>query len=139
MEKGSIMLDREASSLPQLVGKYVVLSSYHFFLLYLPLHESLSMQMTSSVSGAEYSITFILSLFYIIKLVRVIAKNLENTNIEKKIKNHPSYFHLDIAIINILVYFHPVLVLSPLSYAFHFYVILKITTFICTDLHSSTY
>ena len=27
MEKGSIMLDREASSLPQLVGKYVVLSS----------------------------------------------------------------------------------------------------------------
>ena len=43
MEKGSIMLDKEASSLPQLVGKYVVLSSYHFFLLYLPLHESLSM------------------------------------------------------------------------------------------------
>lgn len=31
MEKGSIMLDREASSLPQLVGKYVVLSFYHFF------------------------------------------------------------------------------------------------------------
>lgn len=30
MEKGSIMLDREASSLPQLVGKYVALSSYHF-------------------------------------------------------------------------------------------------------------
>lgn len=32
MEKGSIMLDREASSLPQLVGKYVVLSFIIFFL-----------------------------------------------------------------------------------------------------------
>lgn len=31
MEKGSIMLDREASSLPQLVGKYVVLSFIYFF------------------------------------------------------------------------------------------------------------
>lgn len=65
MEKGSIMLDREATSLPQLVGKYIVVSLYHFFSAFLSIHESPSMQMTSSVSTVEYSRTFILSfLFY---------------------------------------------------------------------------
>lgn len=64
MEKGSIMLDREASSLPQLVGKYVVLSSYPFISFFLPIHEFSSMQLTFSVSRVEYSRTFILSLCY---------------------------------------------------------------------------
>ncbi|KAF6132968.1 solute carrier family 4 member 4 [Phyllostomus discolor] len=42
MEKGSIMLDREAASLPQLVGEYVVLSTCHFFsfsYLFVSLHQ----------------------------------------------------------------------------------------------------
>lgn len=118
MEKGSIMLDREASSLPQLVGKYVVLRSYHFFHLFLPIHEFPSMPMTSSISRVEYSRTFILSLFLCFKTNNVSCRKFgKYRHILRRT------FKKSFIAPNILVYFYPVLFLNLLSYAFHFYVI----------------
>lgn len=65
------------------------------------------MQITSSVKRVEYS-TFIFALFYITKIVTFFSEDLENTNIEKKVKK--IFHHTFIAIGTIVACFHPTFV-----------------------------